>query len=172
MYAKLKQLSPIFLLFCSLYFHLLLKYSAFHFSEIRITGIWRSAHSHCKWNRIINFVISVKLYYKKHFLQRSLKAYIFYAIRFLYVLQKKSWNKLWMGTHYFYFGFNTFFSQVNNNFFLLNHRVPLNKFMIFVNLIIINLITMIKMIIIISISVLLQFILMSTISWRFFFVKN
>ena len=30
-------------------------------SEICKTGMWCSAPSHCKWNKIINFVISVKL---------------------------------------------------------------------------------------------------------------
>ena len=47
-------------------------------------------------------------------LQDPLKKYIFYAIRFIYVFQKKSRNKLWMGTHVNYFLFNAFFFQINN----------------------------------------------------------
>ena len=49
-----------------------------------------------------------------HFLQDSQKAYIFYAIRFLYAFQKKSRNKLCLEPHDTYVLFRTFFSQVNN----------------------------------------------------------
>ena len=59
------------------------------------------------------------------FLQDHLKAYIFYAIRFLYVFQKKSQNKLRIGTHAYYFLFNRFFSQVNNKSFFFHHPIPL-----------------------------------------------
>ena len=56
-----------------------------------------------------------------------LKVYIFYAICFLYVFQKKSQNKLWIRTHACYFLFNTFFSQVNNKWFFFHHPIPLRK---------------------------------------------
>ena len=52
-----------------------------------------------KLNKIIKFVLSVKLWEEIGFLQDLQKVYIFYAICFLYVFQKKAWNKLWMGTH-------------------------------------------------------------------------
>ena len=44
------------------------------------------------WNCRRSVYINISVKY-------TLKAYIFYAIRFLYVFQKKSRNKLWMGTH-------------------------------------------------------------------------
>ena len=50
-----------------------------------------------------------------HFLQDPLKAYIFYPIRFFYVLPKK--YKSMMATHDYYFMFKTFFSQGNNKGF-------------------------------------------------------
>ena len=58
-----------------------------------------AAPSHGKWNKIIKFVLSVKLWKEIGFLQDPQKAYIFYAIRFLYVSQKKSRNKLWLELH-------------------------------------------------------------------------
>ena len=48
------------------------------------------APSHGKWNKIIKFGISVKLWEEKNILQDPQKAYIFYTIRFLYVSQKKT----------------------------------------------------------------------------------
>ena len=47
-----------------------------------------SAPSLCKLNTIIHLVLSIKLKEKIDFLQDPQKAYIFYAYRFLYVLQK------------------------------------------------------------------------------------
>ena len=78
--------------------------------------MWHSAPSLCKWNKIINFVPSVKLQ-KIDFLQDPKKAYIFYANRFLYFLQKKSRNKLCLRPHDTYFLFRMFLSRVNNIFF-------------------------------------------------------
>ena len=50
-----------------------------------------------------------------HFLQGPRqKVYIFYANSFLYVLQKKSRNNLYLRPHDTYFLFRTFFSQVTN----------------------------------------------------------
>ena len=65
--------------------------------------------------KIIKFLLSKKLWDKKGFLQDPQKAYIFYAIRFLYVSQKKSHNKLCLEPHYKYVLFRMFFSWVNNN---------------------------------------------------------
>ena len=48
----------------------------------------------------------------------QLKANIFYANRFLHILQKKSRNKLCLRPFDTYFLFKMFFSQVSNNFFL------------------------------------------------------
>ena len=62
------------------------------------------APSVCKWNKIINFVLSVKL--KE---QGPLKAYIFYANHFLYDLQKKSKNQNVFFYSYAYFWFRMFF---------------------------------------------------------------
>ena len=62
-----------------------------------------SAPSLCKSNKIINFLISVKLLKKIHFPQGPVKTYIFFANRFLCVLQKKSWNKLCISRHDTYF---------------------------------------------------------------------
>ena len=56
-----------------------------NFKEVSMS---RLAHSVCKWNKILNFVLSVKLG-----LQGLLKAHIFYASHFLYDLQKKPKNK-------------------------------------------------------------------------------
>ena len=39
----------------------LICFSNFYFSEIRKISMWRSAPGHCKWNKIITFVISAKL---------------------------------------------------------------------------------------------------------------
>ena len=52
-----------------------------------------------------------------YFLQDPLKAFIFYPIRFLYVLSKKPLNKDLLETHDYYFMFKTFFTQVNNKVF-------------------------------------------------------
>ena len=54
-----------------------------YYSEIRKNGMWSCALSHGKWNKIIKFVLSVKLGEEIGFLQDPQKAYILYAIRFL-----------------------------------------------------------------------------------------
>ena len=64
------------------------------FQKFQKHCLWRSTPGLCKWTSIINFVLSLKLLEKIDFLQDPLKAYIFYANSFLYVLQKKSRNKL------------------------------------------------------------------------------
>ena len=70
--------------------HLLLKCILFR----NLKNALRScAPSHGKWNKIIKFILSVKLWEEIGFLQDPQKAYIFYAISFLFVSQKKSWNK-------------------------------------------------------------------------------
>ena len=71
------------------------------------------ATSHGKLNKIIKFVLSVKLWEEIGFLQHPQKAYIFYAIRSFYVSQKKSRNKLCLEPHDTYILFRTFFSHVN-----------------------------------------------------------
>ena len=48
------------------------------------------------------------------------KAYIFYAIRFLYISQKKSRNKLCLELHDTYILFRTFFSHINIKWFFLS----------------------------------------------------
>ena len=60
-----------------------------------------------------NFVLSVKLWDEIGFLQDPQKAYIFYAIHFLYISQKKSQNKLCLEPHDTYVLFRIFFSHVN-----------------------------------------------------------
>ena len=69
----------------------------------------RPAPSVCKWNKIINFVLSVKLGEEIFFLQGLLKANIFYANRFLYDLQKKFKNKNVLFYSFTYLLFRTFF---------------------------------------------------------------
>ena len=54
------------------------------------------------------------------FLQYPQKAYIFYIIRFVYVSQKKFWNKLCLEPHDTYILFRTFFSHVNTKRFFLS----------------------------------------------------
>ena len=71
---------------------------------------------------MINFVLSVKLWVKMHFLPDPVKAYIFYPNRFLYVLSKKPRNEHLHVTHDYYFVNKTFFSQMNDKrFFLVIH---------------------------------------------------
>ena len=53
------------------------------------------------------------------------KAYIFYAIRFLYASQKKSWNKLCLEPHDTYILFRTFFSHVNIKWLFFYRPIPL-----------------------------------------------
>ena len=60
------------------------------FKNWKKLGMWSPAPSVCKWNKVINFVLSLKLLAKMNFLLYSLKAYIFYIIRLLYVLPKKT----------------------------------------------------------------------------------
>ena len=78
----------------------------------------RPAHGVCDWNKIINFVLSVKLGEEIGFLQGPLKAYIFYANRFLDDLRKKSKNKNVLFYSFKNFLFRRFFSKmVNKTFF-------------------------------------------------------
>ena len=77
----------------------LICFSNAYYSEILKNGMWSCAPSHGKWNKITKFVLSVKLWDEIGFLQDPQKAYIFYAIRFLYVSQKKSRNKLCLEPH-------------------------------------------------------------------------
>ena len=77
-------------------------------------GMRRPAPSVCKWNKIINFVLSVKLRVKMHFLQDHPEACIFYLNRFIFILPKKSRNIHLLAIHDYYFFIKTFLSQVNN----------------------------------------------------------
>ena len=95
-------------------------FSNVYYSEIQKNGKWKYAPSHGKWNKIIKFVWSVKLWEEIGFLQDPQKAYIFYAIRFLYVSQKKSRNKLCLEPHDTYIPFRTFSSHVNIKWFFLS----------------------------------------------------
>ena len=88
-----------------------------YYSEIRKNGMWSCAPSHSKWNKIIKFVLSVKLWEEIGSLQDPQKAYIFYAIHFLYISQKKSLNKLCLEPHDTYALFRTFFFHVNIKWF-------------------------------------------------------
>ena len=83
-------------------------------------GMWCCAPSHGKWNKIIKYVLSVKLWEEIGFLQDPRKAYIFYAICFLYVSQKRSRNKLCLEPNDTYLLFRTFFSHVNIKQFFLS----------------------------------------------------
>ena len=82
-----------------------------YYSEIGKNGVWSYVPSHGKWNKIIKFVLSVILWEEIGFLQDPQKAYIFHAIRFLYVSQKKTQNKLCLEPHDTYILFRTFFSR-------------------------------------------------------------
>ena len=90
-----------------------------YYSEIWKNGMWSYVPSHGKWNKIIKFVLSVKLWEEIGFLQDPQKAYIFYAICFLYVSQKKSRNKLCLEPHDTYILFRMFFSHINIKWFLI-----------------------------------------------------
>ena len=81
----------------------------------------------CKWNKIIKFVLSVKLWEEIGFLQDPQKAYIFYAIRFVYISQKKSRNKLCLEPHETYILFRTFFPHVNIKWFYFYRPIPLSQ---------------------------------------------
>ena len=72
------------------------------------------------------FVLSVKLFEEIGFLQDPQKAYIFYAIRFLYVSQKKSQNKLCLKPHDTYVLFRMFFCHVNIKWFFFYRPMPLS----------------------------------------------
>ena len=87
--------------------------------------MWRPAPSVCKWNKIISFVLSVKLWVKIHFLQDPLKAHIFYQTRFLYGLPKNPEINICWQLMIIIFLFKTFFSLVNNKVFFVIH--PLKK---------------------------------------------
>ena len=82
--------------------------------------MWRCAPSHGKWNKIIKFDLSVKLWEEIRFLQDPPKVYSFYAIRFLYVSQKKSRNKVCLEPHDTYVLFRTFFFHVYIKLFSLS----------------------------------------------------
>ena len=88
-------------------------------------GTWCCAPSHGKWNKIIKYVLSVKLWEEIGFLQDPRKTYIFYAICFLYVSQKRFRNKLCLEPHDTYVLFRTFFSHINIKQFFY-HPIPLN----------------------------------------------
>ena len=75
-----------------------------------------------------NLFLSVKLWEEIGFLQDPQKAYIFHAIRFLYVSQKKSWNKLCLEPHDTYILFRTFFSHVNIKWLFFLSSDPLNTY--------------------------------------------
>ena len=92
-------------------------FSNVYYSEIRKNGMWSCATSHGKWNKIINFVLSVKLWEEIGFLQDPQKVYIFYAISFLCISKKKSRNKLCLEPHDTHVLFRTFFSHVNIKWF-------------------------------------------------------
>ena len=87
--------------------------------------MWCSAPSVCKWNKIINFVLSLKLKAKIHFLQDPQNPIFSTQIIFFTFYRKKLRNKYLPATNDYYFIFKTFFSQVNNKgLFLVIH--PLN----------------------------------------------
>ena len=88
-----------------------------YYSEIQKYCMWSCVPSHGKWNKIIKFVLSVKLWEEIGFLQDPQKVYIFYAIHFLYISQKKSQNKLCLKPHNTYVLFRMFFSHVNIKWF-------------------------------------------------------
>ena len=98
----------------------LICFSNMYYSEIWKNSTRSCAPSHGKWNKIIKFVLSLKLWEEIGFLQDPQKAYIFYAIHFLYVCQKKSWNKLCLEPHDTYIFFRTFFSHENIKRFFLS----------------------------------------------------
>ena len=54
-------------------------FSNVYYSEIQKNGMWSCAPSHGKWNKIIKFVFSVKLWEEIGFLQDLQKTYIFYT---------------------------------------------------------------------------------------------
>ena len=62
------------------------KFNIQNFKEVSTS---RPAPSVCKWNKIINFVLSFKLVEAIGFLQGYLKAYIFYAIVFFTIYGKR-----------------------------------------------------------------------------------
>ena len=68
----------------------------------------------------------MKLLEKIDFLPNHQKAYIFYANRFLYVLEKKYRNKTCLEPHETYVLFRMFFSQVNNKWKFFHPGGPLN----------------------------------------------
>ena len=100
-------------------------FSNVYYLEIRKNGMWSCAPSHGKWNKIIKFVLSAKLWEEIGFLQDPQKSYIFYAICFLYVSQKESRNKLCLEPHDTYVLFRTFFSHVNIKWFFFLLAYPL-----------------------------------------------
>ena len=69
-----------------------------------------------------------------NFPQDPLKTYIFYANRFLYILWKKSRNKLCLKPHDTYVLLRTFFSQVNIKRFFTGRWYPLSTFFYFFKL--------------------------------------
>ena len=100
-------------------------FSNVYYWEIRKNGMWSCAPSHGKWNKIMKFVLSLKVWEELGFLQHPQKAYVFYAIHFLYISQKKSRNKLCLKLHDTYILFRTFFSYVNIKWFFFDRSIPL-----------------------------------------------
>ena len=74
--------------------------------------------SSAKFNKIIYFVIYVKLKEEIGFPQTRLTVCIVYANRFFYVLQKETRNEVLLARHAYYFLFTTFLSQMSNNFYI------------------------------------------------------
>ena len=79
--------------------------------------MWCPAPSVCKWNKMINFVLAVKLKAKMHFFQDPQKPIFSTQIILFTFYRKKLRNKYLLATHDYYFMFKTFFSQVNNKGF-------------------------------------------------------
>ena len=103
-----------------------------YYWEIRKNSMSSCAPSHGKWNKIIKFVLSVK-FEEIGFLLHPQKVYIFYAIRFLYVSQKKSRSKLCLEPHGTYLLFRTFLSHVDVKWFFFHHPIPLKEILIKLN---------------------------------------
>ena len=87
-----------------------ISFQHFIFQDFRKLKLWCSAYGLCKRNKTINFVPSVELLEKMHFSQGNQKTYIFYTNCFLYILQKKSRNKLCVEPYDTYWLFRMFFS--------------------------------------------------------------
>ena len=95
----------------------------FIFQKIKKRCLWRSAPRLCKWNPIINFVLS-KIVGEDRFSAGPPEILYFLCKSFIYVLQKKSTNIVCLEPHDTYVLFRTFFSQVNNNPFFWIGQLP------------------------------------------------